>query len=203
VPTFGCPAKGISRLGVKYPHAGSMRSVLRRQHKCRFTVSELAGDCLHLFSRQASGAKHDGDWIALELLGCKTIAGDVASIDGCSGSLVVFASLDDRLQAAKATETVLPWQAGSAESSSQVIDVDGSAGLFLHFADDRLCGMLSKLRGPGKTPEVIPLDLVQQHVFAVKNDSCGPEIETMTISPKTSSRFMESIEARRRYGAAS
>jgi len=65
--------------------------------------------------------------------------------------------------------------------TERFLDVDGSANLFLHLTDNSLCGMFSGLDpAPPKAPEVVTLNLMQQHVFVLKDDCGRPQIETMT-----------------------
>ncbi|MGF6766088.1 hypothetical protein P3T24_006429 [Paraburkholderia sp. GAS33] len=71
------------------------------------------------------------------------------------------------------------------DDTESFLDVDGSANLFPHLTDDRLCGMFSRLDpASGKTPEVVPLYLMQQHVFVLIDDGGSPQIETMTSGVK-------------------
>ena len=48
------------------------------------------------------------------------------------------------------------------DDTERFLDVDGSANLFLHLTDDRLCCVFSRLdAASGKTPEVVTLYLMQ------------------------------------------
>jgi len=86
---FGCPAKGISRLGVKIL-PGRVGWVPGWQYKCSFAIHKFCCDRLHLFCRQTFSVQHDSDRIAFEFFVREYICRDIATFHACLPGLIVL-----------------------------------------------------------------------------------------------------------------
>ena len=77
MPTFGCPANGISIVGREDAHLEVVRWVARLADEARLGVVELARDALHRVRVQPVRVEDDGERVAAEALVGEDVERDV------------------------------------------------------------------------------------------------------------------------------